>query len=490
MNILFIHTISDAPLRPARPLNSWSKIQMGISYISSMLKKGGHKTELLVLKRQGFKRDTKNILKKTLFHIICFTAVFSDYSFVAEVALFLEMEEKHRKPYMVIGGPHASLLPQEVINGPFDAVCVGEGEYAMVELASAVQERKQPRGIPNLWIKDGHSVEKNPPREFIQNLDELPFPDREMWRPWVRNDSKHTILLGRGCHYNCTYCCNHIYKKLAKGRYVRLRSQLNILKEIRYISENFPDVTEIFFEVETIMANEKWTLELCQMLEEFNAFREKPISFGANVRVLPKRNLEPSFEAFHRAGLKYINIGIESGSERLRNEVLKRFYSNEDVIRACDEAHKSGLRINAFNMVGIPGETPGDFKKTIEINRRCLPEGNNLSIFFPYPGTELHKKCMERGLNLKFKNHDYFERKRPILGLPEFPDKLIKHYFRWFDWYAFKGKRPLPKILLQVALRTISDHPFLFRIYRFFSYWKPFSKLIHLTRYKHIMRNF
>ncbi len=205
---------------------------------------------------------------------------------------------------------------------------------------------------------------------------------------------------------------------------------------------------------------------------------------------MSNKNLKMLFNSLSKAGFKYINLGIESGSERLRNDVLKRFYRNEELIRACDEAHDSGLKINAFNMVGIPGETPRDFKMTIEINRRCLPEKNNLSIFFPYPGTELHRQCAKRRLNLRFKSHDYLERFRPLLGLPEFSDRMIKHYFRWFDWYAFKGIKPLPKILSQVAFRTIGGHPWLFRIYRLFSSWRPFSKLIHFMKYNHILKNF
>jgi radical SAM superfamily enzyme YgiQ (UPF0313 family) len=346
----------------------------------------------------------------------------------------------------------------------------------MVELASALQEGKQPRGIQNLWIKSNNSVEKNQTREFIENLDEIPFPDREMWRPWVGHDTMHTILLGRGCPYNCTYCCNHMLRKLAEGKYVRFRHPSNVMKEIQEVSENFPDISEIYFEVETITANQKWAFEFCHILEKFNAPRNNPIGFGTNVRVFPNKSLKPLFEAFRRAGFKYINLGIESGSERIRTEVLKRIYSNDDLVRTCDEARKSGLRINAYNMIGIPGETPDDFRKTLEVNRRCLPDGNYLSIFCPYPGTELHRICVERGLDVELEENS-LERYSSFLGLPEFPDKSVNHYFRWFDWYVYRGKRPLLKILAYAALRTLGAHPKLFRAYRFLTSRGPFAVL-------------
>ena len=474
MNILFVYTLADTPLPPIRPLNSWTKIQIGISYISSLLKEAGHKTMLIIPRHRSFENDVDKAIQEFSPDIICFTSVSTEYPFVKKLGH--HMREKIQGAYMIIGGPHASLQPGQVLRDPFDAVCLGEGEYPMVELASVLQEGKQPRGIPNLWIKNDNSIEKNGTQEFVQNLDDLPFPDREMWQPWVEPDTQHAVLLGRGCPYNCTYCCNHMLRKIAKGKYVRFRSPSNVLEEIRDISEKFPDVSEIYLEVETITANQKWAFEFCDMLEDFNASREHPISFGTNVRVLRNESLKPLFEAFRQAGFKYINLGIESGSERIRAEVLNRVYSNEDLIRACDEAHESGLRINAYNMIGFPGETPDDFRQTLEINRRCLPDGNYLSIFCPYPGTELHKLCVERDLNVELEENS-LERYRSVLGLPEFPDKLVNHYFRWFDWYVYRGRRPLLKILSYAFFRTLGSYPKLFRAYRFFTSRGPFAAL-------------
>jgi len=265
-------------------------------------------------------------------------------------------------------------------------------------------------------------------------------------------------------------------RKLAKGKYVRFRSQSNVIKEIKKISKDFPDISEIYFEVETITANQQWAFEFCAVLEEFNRKRDNPIAFGTNVRVLPNKSLKPLLEAFRRAGFKYINLGIESGSKRVRSQVLRRTYSNEDLIRTCDEAHELGLRINAYNMIGIPGETPDDFRQTLEVNRRCLPDGNYLSIFCPYPGTELHRICVERGLNVELEENS-LERYSSFLGLPEFPDRLVNHYFRWFDWYVYRGQRPLLKILAYAALRTLGAHPKLFRAYRFFTSRGPIAAL-------------
>ncbi len=463
MKVLFFYTIKDSPPIPSKPLRSWGDIQMGISYISSFLKTFGCNTKLIVLHHTNFENEVERIIQEYLPDMICFTSVASEYFYVCKIARYIR--NKLPNVYMIIGGPHASLQPQEVLEGPFDAVCVSEGEYPVKELAVILQSGEVPCQIPNLWIKKDNTIVRNETRSFFQDLDEIPIPDREMWRPWVENDSSHMILVARGCPYNCTYCSNHILRNLSKGKYVRFRSPQNVMREIHLLCEEFPSVSEVYFEVETITANQKWAFELCDLLEGFNATRDKPLTFGTNIRAMRNKSLKQLFGAFVKAGFRFINMGIESGSERVRNQVLFRKEKDSDIVHTCDEAHEAGLSVNVYNLIGLPGETPEDFKKTIKINRRCLPEGNYLSIFYPYPGTELYRVCMERGIKAGF-HEEILERVVPVLGLPEFPNRKVKHYFRWFDWYVYRGKRPVLRLLFSVFFKTLQAHPKLLRIYR------------------------
>ena len=212
MNVLFIYSLGNIHPTHGKPLRSWSEVQFGISYISSLLKANGHQTSLLVLGSSHYNDSAKQV--ETCINsfnpgLVCFTAVYSQYHFIENIARFV----KNRWPdkYLLIGGVHATLQPDEVVSGPFDAVCIGEGEYPTLELCHQLESQEQPHGIANLWFKslDG-SLEKNPPRDFLQDLDILPLPDREMWKPWIefRNDDEITLLGGRGCPYDCTYCSN------------------------------------------------------------------------------------------------------------------------------------------------------------------------------------------------------------------------------------------------------------------------------------------
>ncbi|UCH37115.1 MAG: glycosyltransferase, partial [Candidatus Bathyarchaeota archaeon] len=341
------------------------------------------------------------------------------------------------------------MAPDESMLDTFDSLCIGEGEEATFDLIEQLEQGISPTGIPNLWIKKVNSIEKNPTRPFIDDLDSVPYPDRQMWEEWIdfeRSSKRPSILLGRGCPYNCTYCCNHAIRKLAKGPYVRFRSPDNIIGEIEEILGRFPNTKEFYCEVETFSAHWKWSLELCSRLEEFNSKRTQPLSFGVNVRITKdfmKRNIDEYFGRLKRANFRFINVGLESGSERIRREILKRDYSNEDLIHAIEKAKKHNLEIIFFNMVGFPYETLDDFHETVRLNQICLPNWHYLSIFYPYPGTDLHNLCEEMGVLPKDLLDLELERISAPLDFPDFRKKQIQKAFIWFDYYVYKDHKPM-----------------------------------------------
>ncbi len=349
MNTIFVSSVNSLVTKH-KPLDTPLQMQFGISYISSLLKRHGHKTKLIILSellgKINFNVIDKNI-KEFSPRLICFTAVCSEYPFIAKLAKYIKTH--YPDIYLLIGGPHVSLNPSEVLEDAFDALCIGEGEYPTVELASQLEENKFPSSVQNLWIKHCSDIEKNTQRPFLHDLDSLPFPDREMWQEWIderqsSQNSKHAVLLGRGCPFQCTYCCNHAFQKLAKGNYVRLRSPDNILEEIRAIVKCFSTDRLIYLEAESFGINKAWALELCSKLEGFNRTLSHPLSFGTNLRVTPHADLESLFAACKRSNFSYVKIGLESGSERIRRQILKRNYSNQDIINAVELARKYGIK--------------------------------------------------------------------------------------------------------------------------------------------------
>ena len=470
MNVLFIYSLYNIG-SSVKPLGSPELIQFGISYISSYLKKHGHNTELIVLSRLSGSKNKKIIhecMEKFKPDIIAFSPITTEFDFVRSIAKYIKV--KFPGIYLLIGGFHTSINPEGVLED-FDALCIGEGESPTLELLKQLEEDKIPSGIPNLWIKNKGNIEKNPTRPFLQDLDKLPFPDREIWQKWIKAGpgARHSVLLGRGCPFNCTYCCNHVLKKVATGQYTRYRSPENIVQEIKEITGKYPINNEIYLEVESIGVDKEWTMMLCKRLSEFNESLKQPFSFGVNLRITPNLDINNIFPALKKANFKFVNIGLESGSEKIRSEVLNRHYSNDDIINAVRLAKENGLQVAFLNMVGLPGETEKDFMETIEMNRKCLPDWTGSSIFYPSPGTSLHALCKQQGL-IKGRLSTEMERSRPVMDLPGFSRKQIEKHYVWFEYNVYRGHKSLIQLLVTALRLKITTRPVLFKVYKKIKY--------------------
>lgn len=467
MKILFVYSLTEIQ-SACKPLTTPESINLGVSYIASLLKENGHEPDIVVLRsnRKSLKIIDQYI-KEFVPDIIGFSILATQYAFISEVA-------KHTKDnfpniYLIAGGPHVSINPDQVITGPFDAICIGEGEYPTLELVQKLNQGEPITNIANLWIRTGNKVEKNVTRPFLGDLDALPFPHRDMWFRWIDEHigSRFSILLGRGCHFDCTYCSNHVLRKVSNGRYVRFRSPENIISELRDLYDKFPDKQSYFFEIEAFNINNKWMFDLCDKLRTFNDSLTKPLEFGTNMRITPDSDFEEIFVSCAKANIKYLTVGLESGSDRIRRKVLNRIYSNDDVIRMAKQAREHGLQFGFQNMIGLPGETEEDFWETIKLNRICQPDWYYLSIFFPYPGTKLANLCEEKGLIKKtLIDRAYMERRKPYLDLPLFPPKRLLKRFYLFEFDVYRGKKSLLSITAGILQRIFLSYKISSKIYR------------------------
>jgi anaerobic magnesium-protoporphyrin IX monomethyl ester cyclase len=446
MQVLFIYSNHNLT-NQFKPFTGYYSIAFGISYLSSILKKNGHNTSLLVL-THNYRTILNNYINIYSPKLICFSPVATEYPFIVNIAH--QIKERYPAIYLLAGGPHVSLNPEACITDSFDALCVGEGEGPILELTQTLEKGLVPSSICNLWIKQGLRVEKNPTRSFMCDLDELPFPDREMWEQWILDPaSVMSIILGRGCPFYCTYCCNHALRKIASGPYVRLRSTDNILKEIKEINVRFPLIKEIYLEIETFGIDINWSIDLCEKLGEFNTRLHEPISFGVNLRITNSVLTDVFFNALKNGNIKYIEIGLQSGSEKIRREVLRRYESNSDIIEAVRLARKYNIKFYLYNLLGIPGETMKDYYQTVAMNRMCQPDGHITSIFYPYPGTDLFALCKKWGLSVDHLEHE-MEREKAILDLPNYSKKDIQSGYIWFNYNIYKGYKSTYKLMLGV----------------------------------------
>ncbi len=435
MKVLFVYLDIDVK-GGARSYN------YGIGIISAVLRDHGHETDLFYMYPKYETHLLKDRIRSFQPEVIAFAATSPQFKYVEQIFSDVHFDDE---VFTICGGHHVTCVPESLERIPrLNAICIGEGEYPLLELVEALEDGGDITGIRNLWVKSNGEIYRNPCRPFIQDIDRLPFADRDIFDYQAVIDSDYDTALfmfARGCPFDCSYCANHVFKRSAEGHYVRLRSVDNAIREIKQVTQRYR-VKAIFVCNEVFGINKKWAFEFCKKYEESGI----GLPFDVNTRV--ETITSELCEALKTAGCRRISIGIESGNPLIRNQVLKRKMSNEQIIRAFQLAKKAGLRTKSFNIVGFPNETRELFQDTVELNRTIEPDTLTVAIFDPYPGTSLYDDCQKEDLFRKDdKRKGFVARTDTVLDLPDFPRKEILRCYRNFAYDVYK-KQDMRKAIL------------------------------------------
>lgn len=457
-----------------KPLKNATEVPYGISIIATILKVNHYDTKLLVFcPASPLESILENYIKSERPRLFCLSAVSSQFLLIEQVAQIIKKIDP--EIFVVLGGHHASLAPENAIQSTaIDALCVGEGDFSVLELAAKIDQGEKVTQIPGFWIKDKATgtIEKNESRPFLQELETLPFIDRTMWEEWILHpEEQASILVGRGCPFKCTYCSNHAIAKLSEGTFVRFRPPHDLVGEIKYVTEQYPSLRKIYLEVETIGAYITKAKELFKAIAEYNTSRKEPLTFSMNLAVHSafvrnKEHLREFFSYCRDANVVNLNIGLESGSERMRKEILRRpRYTNDELVEFASTAKEFGISISLYVLMGLPTETLKDYNDTIQAVRKIQPDEVSLSIFYPYIGTDLYNISKEYVPDVDLDARA--ERTKAVLDLPTFPRWRIRMEYILFWYKAFQGSWPFFKILTYMLKAYISPHENLQRLYRF-----------------------
>lgn len=322
---------------------------------------------------------------------------------------------------VIAGGLHATFSPEAVLDSPgFDYVCLGEGEEALCELAVALEAGESADSIANVWRRGGARPRLRPP---IEPIDALPFLARDLL-----DEPAGTVHMAtqRGCPFPCTYCGARMYNELYEGtgEYGRRRSHDSVLAELHGLRSQ-GRLGHVIFLDDTFTLHHRWVREFCRRYaEEFGA----PFSLHARVETVNERMLHE----LAAAGCQMITYGVESGSERVRRDVMRRNVDNQrfrDVFRWTREA---GIFVTANYMLGLPGETRADLQMTLDLAAELEVLDFGYFVFYPYPGTHLFRTCVDKG----YLPADYLHRpanhRETILSLPDLTSADIGEYYDRF----------------------------------------------------------
>lgn len=324
---------------------------------------------------------------------------FSVLSPYVNIASRLTKLVKENSSALVIwGGVHPTISPESCIDEA-DIICIGEGEGVMTDLAMNLVDGKLYKSIKNIWVKGADHIIKNPMRPLIQDLDSLPFPSRGDNTYYFIDSNKITkddpslidnylyIQSSRGCPYSCSYCVNSLLRPLFKdiGPYTRRRSVNNIIMEIK---ENLlRNKTEhVLFLDEVFGSEESW-------LNEFAMRYKKELKIPFSVEYNPKVINSNILDKLVDSGLDTINIGIQTGSDDVRNRIFHRPGKNNEIIDLVKKIDNYKVRIKYDLILDNPYETTQSLRDTVELLLQ-LPKPLFFNLFslqyFPnYPLTQM-----------------------------------------------------------------------------------------------------
>ena len=398
----------------------WAVASIGPAFLAAYIRPHGHRAEMLRVPPEEGAAEVIQAIRQSAPDLLGLSLTSRQWlrarSLVAAIRETLDIP-------VIAGGLHPTFSPEAVLASPgFDYVCLGEGEAAFLELLGALEQRGgvEPGELDNIWVRGGARPALRPP---IEPLDRVPFMARDLL------DEPPGVIhmeTQRGCPFPCTYCAarnfNQLYREI--GPYGRRRSHENVLAELAGF-EAAGQLSYVIFLDDTFTIQRRWVEELCRLYQERCAC---PFSIHARVETVDQEMLD----WLAAAGCSHITYGVESGSYRIRRDVMRRPVRNQrfrDVFRWTREA---GIMVTANYMLGLPEETREDLEMTYALAEELDAFDFGYFVFYPYPGTHLFELCLERG----YLPADYEERparhRASILRLPSLAASDIDEVYERF----------------------------------------------------------
>lgn len=442
---------------PAIPLIV--EMPLGLCYLAAVLREKGHQVEILDCLAEGYghkesrgqmavyglnDNEIVQRINSSNPDIIGCSALFSvQYENVKNFCLLVKKLDKNIP--LVVGGMHATVRPYEVLSDWYvNFVVRGEADYTFAELVESLEKRKDYSRIDGIGYKKRGKIFVNPKRNFIKNLDELPFPARDLLKieKYYQAGLAHGLILkskrnvnlitSRGCPGGCVFCTiNQLW-----GRKFRARSPESVLLELKQVKERF-GANHIQFEDDNL------TFDIARAKKIF----QKMIDAGLNLKwntpngVALWRMDKESLNLMKKSGCYYVKFAVESGNQEVLTKIIKKPQNLRKVIPLINYARKIGMKVGSFFVVGFPGETKKQIQDSFNFPYKVKLDWLEYSLATPHYGTKLREICRKKKYLKEHKSEDLFTRKG-LIETPNFTaswleDKLLRENRRYLKYLLF-----------------------------------------------------
>jgi anaerobic magnesium-protoporphyrin IX monomethyl ester cyclase len=375
----------------------------GVSFLASLLKASGHEVSLRQICEDLGSLPSKgefiSWLREINPDIIGFSVVTNQWPYAAKLAGWCR--EAVAAP-LVCGGIHATVAAREILEtGTFDYVFSGECEDAFLEFVDRLGRKEEVSDVRNMGLVIDNNIRINPIRP-MPDLAGLPPKDYQIFDFQRIIDAKNGwvgLMASRGCPFNCTYCFNHMMVKKYRDdlacsfrdlHYIRHHSVEQIIDEVVYLEKNFNNIKMFIFDDDLFTFDKDYVVEFCNAYKKASTL---PFVVNGHVGFFD----DARAKALAGANCKIVKFGVESGSERIRRQVMNRRTSNKKIIEAIKIVHKYHMHSSCFVMIGLPYEGYQDVMDTITLLGEARPGRFRWTFFFPFPGTKAHELSIQGG---------------------------------------------------------------------------------------------
>lgn len=434
---------------------------IGVKYLHAFLKEAGHNCNIIL--QPNSKLETDDLVLDFVFKNnieLVGLSIMTD-EFIRAAYFSKRFKEVFPHVPLIFGGIHATAAPLECLNSGADAVVLGEGERALLELVEYLEEGKDYSELESICSIRDSVLKINPVRMREENLDLFPFPDHHPDNMYVVDNNRLSymnqelfqkystfqfdsglylnIVTSRGCPFSCSYCCNSIYQKLYSRKTITRRSPENVIEECNTQIKRHPYLKIIN------MQDDCFLLHSVEWIRRFSAEYKNRIGLPFYVRVIPTLVTKEKLDPLVDAGLRVIIMGLQSGSDKINKEIYNRNVKAEDFLRAAHLINQYNINANYDIILDNPYETEEDVMRTLRVTL-SIPKPFSLNLYSLcfYPGSKLYDMAIRDNLNfLDPKLSNYRQIRHTSLNLlismvPSYPNSLIKFLLRFRNLFVIK----------------------------------------------------